>query len=666
MAITPRFRIGFVGFLFVAGCLFPLIALLALKVKNDGGLSTEHNVGQASLRRALLQDDEAPPSPPPPPFSTFYVHHWHTVVNGSVIMKEWPKMHTTLGQFPDDSINILTRVDENERFQEMAGYGLALTHASAHNMLQIKYSNHSQYMELLHDLFACEEMSTLDKYEAKNESFKYETSDMSCISVLRIPISATEFIPGDNELAWWTHDDNNFDWTLDKVNIDSAMNTTVAVLKDILQFRPNIKLFAVPNTAPAWMKTSWGDNKYVAWTCGELVEEHFPLYADFLMKVLQLYAAQGISFYRLILQQRPYEENQDVPQMQMSADSQVRLASLLFERGIDAFDLKIIAHDGDWDKIDEAVGIMKGAGKAIAGVAFQCQGGDIRLQDELHTNFTDKEFHVSKCSGFGEANFTNNFAWAMDYLYISGPRNWASSVMHYNLMLDEDSGPHQGGCGWCRGALTLVKEDSGYSIVKNEEYWGIHLMSKWLRPGARRVSTEVLFRYDDNVCVDAISFRNVDGSTVMVAANQCEASQWFAVQRATDYFDFDLPVGYSLFYWPEFIAPSPPPPMYNGTNGTAYSPPPSPPPEVGHQPPGMHADIALVRMDSDHVFGTICGSVGVLLALVVSLVAHRNLKRERLASDALNTSEEVGLLSKTLEVETPYGSHQDGSCETKV
>src|SRR5213082_2475229 len=49
-------------------------------------------------------------------------------------------------------------------------------------------------------------------------------------------------------------------------------------------------------------------------------------------------------------------------------------------------------------------------------------------------------------------------------------RNWARGVILWNLALDEQHGPHTGGCGNCRGVVT-IKSDG--TVERNEEYYEI-------------------------------------------------------------------------------------------------------------------------------------------------------------------------------------------------
>ena len=68
---------------------------------------------------------------------------------------------------------------------------------------------------------------------------------------------------------------------------------------------------------------------------------------------------------------------------------------------------------------------------------------------------------------------------------IGATRGWAKSVILWNLALDENHGPHTGGCGDCRGVVTI----SSGSVTWNVEYYALAHASRFTRPGARRIAS---------------------------------------------------------------------------------------------------------------------------------------------------------------------------------
>ena len=62
-------------------------------------------------------------------------------------------------------------------------------------------------------------------------------------------------------------------------------------------------------------------------------------------------------------------------------------------------------------------------------------------------------------------------------------RNWAKSYSKWGLALDQNHGPHLGGCDTCTGLLTLQPDGS---VSRDAEYFTIGHAAKFVRPGAVR------------------------------------------------------------------------------------------------------------------------------------------------------------------------------------
>ena len=101
------------------------------------------------------------------------------------------------------------------------------------------------------------------------------------------------------------------------------------------------------------------------------------------------------------------------------------------------------------------------AAKWIAGTAYHCYSGDPSAQTALHTAYPDKGIWFTECSGSHGATdtpaqvFRGTLTWHARTLAIGTTRNWAKSVVNWNIALDSTDGPHNGGCGTCTGLLTV-------------------------------------------------------------------------------------------------------------------------------------------------------------------------------------------------------------------
>ena len=60
-------------------------------------------------------------------------------------------------------------------------------------------------------------------------------------------------------------------------------------------------------------------------------------------------------------------------------------------------------------------------------------------------------------------------------------------MLLWNLALDENHGPHTGGCGDCRGVVTIDSKTG--AVTRNDEYYALAHASRFVRPGARRIAS---------------------------------------------------------------------------------------------------------------------------------------------------------------------------------
>jgi glucosylceramidase len=161
----------------------------------------------------------------------------------------------------------------------------------------------------------------------------------------------------------------------------------------------------------------------------------------------------------------------------------------------------------------------------------------------VHDAYPDKDAYFTECSG-GEwaPKFDETFDWTVKNLIIGSTRNWSKGVLMWNLALDENFGPHKGGCGDCRGIVTI---NSGTGeVTKNIEYYAFGHASKFVKPGAVRVAS------NEDGGISNVAFRNVDGSLVLIALNGNKAATTFSVKSGGKAFGYTLPAGaVATFVW---------------------------------------------------------------------------------------------------------------------
>lgn len=113
------------------------------------------------------------------------------------------------------------------------------------------------------------------------------------------------------------------------------------------------------------------------------------------------------------------------------------------------------------------------------------RGGDVNNQSLVHNAYPEKGIWFTECSG-GEwaTDFGGNMSWNMHNLVLGNFRNWGKGVILWNLALDENFGPQNGGCGDCRGVVK-INQSTG-EVTYNEEYYILGHISKFVDPGVYR------------------------------------------------------------------------------------------------------------------------------------------------------------------------------------
>ncbi|QDT69622.1 O-Glycosyl hydrolase family 30 [Planctomycetes bacterium MalM25] len=412
-------------------------------------------------------------------------------------------------------------IDPTDRYQTMEGYGAAVTNSSA-SLLQNQLSV-GQRERLMDDLFSPTEGAGLN--------------------YLRLAIGASDFTAD----GFYTYNDlpaGQTDGPQSNFSLDPDRATILPSLDDARAVNPAIRLMGSPWSAPAWMKTSG------SLIGGGLAPQWRGSYATYLRKFAEAYAAEGHPIDSLTLQNEPLFTPGDYPGMAMSAVEQIDLVKNYVGPTFAAsrLDTKLIAYDHNWDNTAYPIEVLNDAGarQHLAGTAFHGYAGDVSAQSTVRDAHPDKAIYFTEITGGDFApDFENNLVWYARNLLIGGARNWGSTVMLWNLALDENSGPHQGGCNDCRGVVTI--DSASGAITHNEEFYSLAHASRFVQPGATRIGSNSL----DNL-LETVAFENPDGSRALLVLNPTGSTQPLRVVDGGDRFVHDVPArSLATFTWTE-------------------------------------------------------------------------------------------------------------------
>jgi glucosylceramidase len=193
----------------------------------------------------------------------------------------------------------------------------------------------------------------------------------------------------------------------------------------------------------------------------------------------------------------------------------------------------------------------------LAGTAYHCYFGDPSAQSQQHARYPDKAIYFTECSGVSSSvpanTFSDTLKWHSRNLIIGALRNWAATVVNWNLALDANAGPHTGGCDTCTGLVTV---NADQSVSTNAEFYTLGHLTRFVKPGAVRIASTSFGTTGWNGQIMDVAFRNPDGSTVLVAHNENDDPRTFAVALGRYTFTYTLPGGaLATFTWPAGAVP---------------------------------------------------------------------------------------------------------------
>ena len=118
-----------------------------------------------------------------------------------------------------------------------------------------------------------------------------------------MPIGASDFPPASPTRTCRFRSDS----ALTRFSIDEDLAEKIPLLRRALSINPEIKLVGSPWSAPAWMKSTRSLIK------GTLLPRFYDSFAEYFVKFIRAYGAQGLPIYAITLQNEPNFEPEDYP-----------------------------------------------------------------------------------------------------------------------------------------------------------------------------------------------------------------------------------------------------------------------------------------------------------------------------------------------------------------
>ena len=375
-------------------------------------------------------------------------------------------------------------IDTSKHFQKMHGFGAAMTDASAQLLSNLPDGKRKAIMA---------------------ELFGRGPNGLG-LSFTRLTVGASDFSP-----THYSYDDtpgNAPDPDLQHFTIEPARKYVLPRVREALAINPQLKVMISPWSAPAWMKTTRSLIK------GQLVPQYYPAFANYLARTVEAFGREGVPVSMLTIQNEPDFEPGDYPGMRVNSPDRAVIIGRFVGPAFESRGLKtqILDYDHNWDNPEMPLRVLSdpAARRYVAGVAWHCYEGDVPAQSPVHDAYPEKDAWETECSG-GEwsPKFAQVLGWMTDKLIIGASNHWSRGSLLWNLALDPAHGPHNGGCGDCRGVITIDRATG--AITRNVEYYVLGHVSRFVLPGAYRVAATS--RGDE---VAAAAFLNPDGSRVAI------------------------------------------------------------------------------------------------------------------------------------------------------
>src|SRR6266498_3078341 len=343
-------------------------------------------------------------------------------------------------------------VDPNQKFQEILGFGGAFTDAACYTFNRL---DPAARKKLFHELFHPSEMG---------------------LSVCRTCIGSSDY-----STKAYSFDGGDADPDLTRFSIDHDRAYILPMLREARKANPDLYLFSSPWSPPGWMKSNG------SMLGGSMRRQYMPSYANYFVKFLQGYEAEGVPVQAVTVQNE-VDTDQDgrmpacIWPMEYEADFVRQQLGPAFERS--GVKTKIWLIDHNYNLWGRAMGELETPDVQM----YWTEGGP---------DYTDPDY----VTGWSK--------WSKTFTGIL--RNWCRSITAWNLALDEKGRPNIGPFN-CGGLVSI--NSTSREISYCGQYWAFAHYSRFIRRGARRIDSQ-----SSATDLDHAAFENPDGKHVLVLTN---------------------------------------------------------------------------------------------------------------------------------------------------
>jgi len=408
-------------------------------------------------------------------------------------------------------------IDPTRTYQEVLGFGAALTEASAYMINQLAPDVREQF---LHELFSPSELG---------------------IGTTRICIGSSDYAT-----KMYSYDEGEPDPELKRFSIDHDRAYVIPELLTARKHNPDLFILASPWSPPGWMKNGG------TMLGGNLKPANFAVYAKYLVKFLQAYEAAGVKI-DAITSQNEVDTDQagKMPACAWAQEHEVTFVGKHFGPALTEakLDTKIWLLDHNFNLWGRAYNTLEDPDvfKYVDGVAWHPYVGSVTAMGRIHDAYPSKHQYMTE----GAFGAMSSMVGPIRFAATPGPmtegasgqnanrprrnqdpnaaiangglggcnalHNWVRCCINWNVVLDEKGnpniGPFRGG-----GMITIHSETK--EITRSPNYWVLKHFTHAARRGAKVVDSRANIEK-----VAHVAFVNPDGRKSLVLSNTGDAAR---------------------------------------------------------------------------------------------------------------------------------------------
>ena len=402
-------------------------------------------------------------------------------------------------------------------YQEMDGFGYAITYSACYNLMKMAPADRKAFL-----------------------TRTYSKTDGYGVSYARISIGCSDFSSTEYSLCD-SPGLENF-----RLHEDETQYV-IPILKEIIAINPDLKIMAAPWTCPKWMKVKSLSNRvgYDSWTSGSLNPDYYQTYADYFVRFVQAFAAEGIPIYAVTPQNEPLNKGNCASLYMPWAEEAAfvnKLAPAFAHAGIRT-KIYCFDHNYNYDNVADqqdypiqfynALDPDMDGKELVVGSAWHDYGGSFTELDDINQKAPDKEviFTETSIGTWNDGrNLSSRLLADMKNLVYNTVTRGSKAVMVWNFMLDLNRGPNlDGGCQTCYGAVDIDPNDYR-TLSYNSHYFVMAHASLAAKPGAKRIASSMS---GSTSAINYVAFQNPDGSYGAVLFNEGSTSQQVSMSVST-------------------------------------------------------------------------------------------------------------------------------------